>query len=161
MREGYGGRLRLRQMKIPTQIAYSLEMNEYEIGGDNFHDDKDVTGGDDSDEFEQDFYNGIDENGEVSAEDDDGAEDDVYRQLAQKDKDLLLAAELGKALLEKNEELSHKYELLQEEYSQVVEVRSLNYFWSVFVCARKFVLSWEQVVIKFTYGRMNFITRKI
>ena len=139
MRKSYGGRLdRLRQMKVPTQIAYSLEMNEYEIEGDNFHGDKGVTG-EHSDEFERDFYNGI-ENGEISAEDDE-AEDDIYSQLAQKDKDLLLAAELGKALLEKNEELGQKYELLQEEYSQVVEVSRLDFFWSVFTCASEFVLS--------------------
>lgn len=140
MRESYGGRFELKQMKIPTEIAYSLEMNEYEIGGDNFHGDKGVTG-EDSDEFERDFYNGIeDENGEILAEDDDGDEDDIYRQLAQKEKDLLLAAELGKALLEKNEELTQKYELLQEDYSQVVEVSRLIFFWSLFLCA-KFVLS--------------------
>lgn len=112
-------------MKIPKEVAYSLDMNEYEIGVDNFHGDKDVTE-EDCDEFERDFCNGIDENGEILADHDDEAEDDVYRQLAQKDKDLLLAAELGKALLEKNEELSQKYELLQEEYSQVVEVSRLN-----------------------------------
>lgn len=121
MRERYGGRLELTQMKIPTEVAYSLDMNEYEIGVDNFNGDKDVTG-EDCDEFERDFCNGVVENGEILADDDDEEEDsDVYRQLAQKDKDLLLAAELGKALLEKNEELSQKYELLQEEYSQVVE----------------------------------------
>lgn len=134
MRESYGGgRLELKQMKIPTEVAYSLDMNEYEIGVDNFRGDKDVTG-EDCDEFERDFCNGIDEKGEILPHDDDEAEDDVYRQLAQKDKDLLLAAELGKALLEKNEELSQKYELLQEEYSQVVEVSRLNFFWSVFQC---------------------------
>jgi coiled-coil domain-containing protein 64 len=49
-------------------------------------------------------------------------EDDLYVILAQKDKDLLLAAELGKALLEKNEELTQKYERLQEEYSLQAEV---------------------------------------
>ena len=143
MRESYGGRLELKhQMKIPKEVAYSLDMNEYEIGVDNFHGDKDVTG-EDRDEFERDFCNGIDENGEISADHDDEAEDDVYRQLAQKDKDLLLAAELGKALLEKNEELSQKYELLQEEYSQVVEVSRLNISFSrsFSVCARRFALS--------------------
>lgn len=127
MRESYGGRLQLTQMKIQTEVAYSLDMNEYEIGVDNFHGDKDVTGGD-CDEFEKVFCNGIDENGEILADEDEEDEDDVYRQLAQKDKDLLLAAELGKALLEKNEELSQKYELLQEEYSQVVEVSRLNMY---------------------------------
>ncbi|KAJ7387174.1 coiled-coil domain containing protein 64 [Desmophyllum pertusum] len=105
-------------MKIPTR-AYSLDMNEYDVGVENFHGDKDLNE-EDSDEYERDFCNGIDE-GEILAEDDDGAEDDIFRQLAQKDKDLLLAAELGKALLEKNEELNQKYELLQEDYSQAVE----------------------------------------
>ncbi|KAK3710162.1 hypothetical protein QZH41_010563 [Actinostola sp. cb2023] len=46
---------------------------------------------------------------------------DVYTILAQKEKDLLLAAELGKALLEKNEELTQKYDRLQEEYCQQAE----------------------------------------
>ena len=144
-------------MKIPKEVAYSLDMNEYEIGVDIFHGDKDVTG-EDCDEFERDFCNGVDENGESLADDDDEAEDDVYRQLAQKDKDLLLAAELGKALLEKNEELSHKYELLQEEYSQVVEVSRLNVSFSRSYSVVCFVM--EQVVSRFTYSRMNFITRK-
>lgn len=127
MRENYGGRLALKQMKIPPEIVYSLDMNGYEIGEGNFHGDKDVNG-EDCDGFERDFHcNASDEDGEIFAGDDDGA-DDVYRQLAQKEKDLLLAAELGKALLEKNEELSQKYELLQEEYSQAVEVRFCCFF---------------------------------
>lgn len=46
---------------------------------------------------------------------------DVYAQLQQKEKDLILAAELGKALLEKNEELSRHNERLAEEYSQKLE----------------------------------------
>ncbi|KAG8285910.1 hypothetical protein J6590_071326 [Homalodisca vitripennis] len=47
--------------------------------------------------------------------------EDVYAQLQQKEKDLILAAELGKALLEKNEELSRQNERLAEEYSQKLE----------------------------------------
>jgi coiled-coil domain-containing protein 64 len=50
--------------------------------------------------------------------------DDVYAQLQQKEKDLILAAELGKALLEKNEELSRQNERLAEDYSQKLEVLS-------------------------------------
>lgn len=49
-------------------------------------------------------------------------EPDVYSQLQQKEKDLILAAELGKALLEKNEELSRQNEIIAEEYSQKLEV---------------------------------------
>ncbi|XP_073987771.1 bicaudal D-related protein homolog isoform X2 [Rhodnius prolixus] len=48
--------------------------------------------------------------------------EDVYAQLQQKDKDLILAAELGKALLEKNEELSRANERLAEDYSQKLEI---------------------------------------
>ncbi|CAH0402622.1 unnamed protein product [Chilo suppressalis] len=39
---------------------------------------------------------------------------DVWSQLQQKESDLLLAAELGKALLEKNEELKKEQERVQE-----------------------------------------------
>lgn len=47
---------------------------------------------------------------------------DVYAQLQQKEKDLILAAELGKALLEKNEELSRQNEKITEDYSQKLEL---------------------------------------
>ncbi|CAI9741356.1 Hypothetical predicted protein [Octopus vulgaris] len=48
-------------------------------------------------------------------------EDDVFAQLAQKDRDLILAAELGKALLEKNDELLRKNETLVEEYTLKID----------------------------------------
>lgn len=48
--------------------------------------------------------------------------DDVYILLAKKEKDLQLAAELGKALLERNEELSKTNEHLAEDYSHRLEV---------------------------------------
>lgn len=47
---------------------------------------------------------------------------DVWSQLQQKESDLLLAAELGKALLEKNEELKKQQDKLIEEYSNKLEV---------------------------------------
>lgn len=50
-----------------------------------------------------------------------GTEPDVWSQLQQKESDLLLAAELGKALLEKNEELKKEQEKLTEEYSKKLE----------------------------------------
>lgn len=57
--------------------------------------------------------------------------EDVYAQLQQKEKDLILAAELGKALLEKNEELSRHNERLAEEYSQKLEVsKKKRFHWS-------------------------------
>ncbi|XP_054723572.1 bicaudal D-related protein homolog [Uloborus diversus] len=48
--------------------------------------------------------------------------DDVYAQLVQREKDLVLAAELGKALLEKNEQISRANERLAEEYSHKLEL---------------------------------------
>ncbi|XP_006815738.1 BICD family-like cargo adapter 1 [Saccoglossus kowalevskii] len=49
-------------------------------------------------------------------------DDDIHAQLAQKEKDLILAAELGKALLESNEELSRKQEHLQRDYTERIEM---------------------------------------
>jgi len=48
--------------------------------------------------------------------------EDLYTQLAQKEQDLLLAAQLGKALLEKNEELSMQNEKMAEDYSKQLEI---------------------------------------
>lgn len=124
MRGNYGGRLEKKQMKFPTRIAISLDMNDYEIGVDDFHSEQDLGG--ENCGYERDFCNGISEDGQDLADVEGEGDDDIYRQLAQKEKDLLLAAELGKALLEKNEEVNQKYEMLQEEYSQAVEVSVLN-----------------------------------
>lgn len=49
-------------------------------------------------------------------------EPDVWAQLQQKESDILLAAELGKALLEKNEDLVKQQEKLIEDYSGKIEV---------------------------------------
>ncbi|CAH1802515.1 unnamed protein product [Owenia fusiformis] len=51
----------------------------------------------------------------------EGEQNDVYSQLAQREEDLMLAAELGKALLEKNEELQRQNEDLTKEYTQKIE----------------------------------------
>ena len=48
---------------------------------------------------------------------------DLYTQLEHKEKDLVLAAELGKSLLEKNEELSRENEQLSHDFHRKVEVR--------------------------------------
>ena len=48
----------------------------------------------------------------------------MYGQLQQKERDLILAAELGKALLEKNEELSKQNEKIAEDFSAKLEVTS-------------------------------------
>ena len=53
---------------------------------------------------------------------------DITEQLQIKEKNLILAAELGKALLDKNEELSIQNERITEEYTQKLEVRALPPF---------------------------------
>ena len=55
----------------------------------------------------------------------------LYGMLEQKERDLLLAAELGKALLEKNEELSNNNEKMAEEFSSKLEVRQVNLFYFI------------------------------
>lgn len=49
---------------------------------------------------------------------------DIYAQLQQKEKDLILAAELGKALLEKNKELEKQFKEVTEESNRKIEVSS-------------------------------------
>jgi len=51
--------------------------------------------------------------------------EDVWTQLQQKENDLQLAAELGKALLEDNEKLKKQLEETVEEYSKKLEVSSV------------------------------------
>ena len=48
----------------------------------------------------------------------------VNKLLQQKEKDLVLAAELGKALLEKNEDLSQQNEKMAEDFAKQLEVRT-------------------------------------
>lgn len=47
---------------------------------------------------------------------------DLWTRLQKKESDLLLAAELGKALLDKNEELAKQQEKIIEDYSKKLEV---------------------------------------
>ncbi|XP_040578909.1 bicaudal D-related protein homolog [Lepeophtheirus salmonis] len=61
------------------------------------------------------------ESGVFSAVEDASEDIDVYALLAQKERDLVLAAELGKALLDKNEEISKQNELIAEDFSQKLE----------------------------------------
>ena len=49
-------------------------------------------------------------------------ENDVFELLEAKEKDLILAAELGKSLLERNEELSKQNERIAEMFSEKLEV---------------------------------------
>lgn len=57
---------------------------------------------------------------------------DVWTQLQQKENDLVLAAELGKALLEKNEELKKQQDVIVEEYNKKLEVSHLQRFLHLF-----------------------------
>lgn len=59
-------------------------------------------------------------------------EEDVYAQLAQKEKDLILAAELGKALLDSNQELQSRYDQIVDEYTHKIEVGSFLCFFIEF-----------------------------
>lgn len=51
------------------------------------------------------------------------SEHDLYTLLEEKENDLTLAAELGKALLEQNEELSRQNEIISEDFASKLEVR--------------------------------------
>ena len=53
---------------------------------------------------------------------------DVYTCLAEKESNLVLAAELGKALLHRNEILVQENERLAEEYSRKLEVRVDSFY---------------------------------
>ena len=64
---------------------------------------------------------------------DNGSLQELYAQLVQKERDLLLAAQLGKALLEKNEELGLQNEKMAEEYSRQLEV-SFKFFFFFKLC---------------------------
>ncbi|XP_038053810.1 bicaudal D-related protein homolog [Patiria miniata] len=65
-------------------------------------------------DFFEDFVGQMAESGPPNNE-------DVYAQLEQKEKDLILAAELGKALLERNEELTKRQEQMQQELADKFE----------------------------------------
>lgn len=59
----------------------------------------------------------------------------LWEQLRKKDEDLLLAAELGKALLEKNEEMTKQHERTIEEYSTKLEVSAYKQqIWNPIIC---------------------------
>ena len=70
----------------------------------------------------------------------DSESGNVYQQLAQKEKDLILAAEVGKALLERNEELTLANEKITEEYSHKLEVRIFPIFLSSNLFSRSICL---------------------
>lgn len=84
------------------------------ILGENLDDGDQSVDRDDDVTYDDNYADVSDEEQE-----DDG---DVYAQLARKERDLLLAAQLGKALLEENEELRRQNMALSQECSQRMEV---------------------------------------
>ena len=64
--------------------------------------------------------------GEVMDDSSEMSENDILNIVEAKERDLILAAELGKALLEKNEELRNQNERIAEEFSEKLEVKQLT-----------------------------------
>ena len=75
----------------------------------------------------EDYIYSLESRGERGTNNNIHSDPDVYGQLQQKERDLILAAELGKALLEKNEDLSKQNEKIAEDFSQKLEVFFFNY----------------------------------
>lgn len=92
--------------QVPSPSEYG-DVEDYCVSGDNMADTP-----------------GVREEGGYPGEEEE--EMDVFAQLEQKEKDLRLAAELGKALLEKNEELEIKNGQIIEEFAQKMEVRPMS-----------------------------------
>ena len=57
----------------------------------------------------------------------------VHKLLQEKENDLVLAAELGKALLDKSEQISHAREAIVIDYTQKLEVGAR--MWNSMYCA--------------------------
>lgn len=68
----------------------------------------------------------------ASLDDEDDLSGDPAELLRQRERDLVLAAELGKALLERNQELTRQSEALANKYATKVEVSRFILF--VFAC---------------------------
>lgn len=99
---------------------------------------------------------GVGEEGGYPGEEEE--EMDVFAQLEQKEKDLRLAAELGKALLEKNEELEIKNGQIIEEFAQKMEVRPLSLVLLIkglLLCHLAFPLFMYCIFIDFSFIILN------
>ena len=68
---------------------------------------------------------GSDSMGEEFNDDIEESHDDLYAKLESQENDLMLAAELGKALLDKNEEISKDRETIVLNYLHKLEVRKI------------------------------------
>lgn len=99
---------------------------------------------------------GVGEEGGYPGEEEE--EMDVFAQLEQKEKDLRLAAELGKALLEKNEELEIKNGQIIEEFAQKMEVRPMSLVLLIkglLLCHLAFPLFMYCIFIDFSFIILN------
>lgn len=70
----------------------------------------------------QKYISDMENRGEHISMDTSSMGEDVWTQLQQKENDLQLAAEFGKALLDKNEELKKQKDAILEEYTKKLEV---------------------------------------
>ena len=77
----------------------------------------------DSDNMEQELNDEMEESHE-----------DLYKKLESQENDLVLAAELGKALLDKNEEISKDRETIVLNYLHKLEVRIIFDNWRPYLC---------------------------
>nr|XP_045626224.1 bicaudal D-related protein homolog isoform X2 [Procambarus clarkii] len=96
-----------------------LERSAVALVGDQWHTDGEGMPGDAKYELEDYVYEMECRAGEMARSEE---AEDIHARLAQKERDLILAAELGKALLERNELLVQQNERLAEDYSHKLEV---------------------------------------
>lgn len=124
------------QVPLPSEYG---DVEDYCVSGDNMADTP-----------------GVGEEGGYPGEEEE--EMDVFAQLEQKEKDLRLAAELGKALLEKNEELEIKNGQIIEEFAQKMEVRPLSLVLLIkglLLCHLAFPLFMYCIFIDFSFIILN------
>ncbi|XP_069167716.1 bicaudal D-related protein homolog [Procambarus clarkii] len=101
-----------------------LERSAVALVGDQWHTDGEGMPGDAKYELEDYVYEMECRAGEMARSEE---AEDIHARLAQKERDLILAAELGKALLERNELLVQQNERLAEDYSHKLEGFGNNY----------------------------------
>ena len=90
------------------------------------------------------------------------ADRNINRLLQQKEKDLVLAAELGKALLEKNEDLTQQNEKMAEDFAKQLEVRQISL--EILTCIEffKYAKKWVGLEKDFPgFYSSNFVTLDI
>ena len=98
-----------------------------------------------------------DDGGEYGSQNEETTED-LLTRLQQKERDLLLAAELGKALLERNEELAKRQDGLSRNYAARVEVRHLNFTKNKQFSSKNENFPWKNE--KFSMKKHNFSIKK-